>query len=404
MNKKKYVLENIQKLFDVQGCLVDNMGEQFFSKRNNTVIKSYFGRVQKYLCKSNDVISMYSIEPNIYFFHLLLPDNLSCVFGPIGGEKLTEQQKRAFLFQSHIKDCSVIIPRFSLSKMITLISTIYYMLSGEIIQEQTIKEINIENLAHIDINDKEIFEYQMYKFDEVKGVAAYRGEMTFFQYIEEGNVNEIRALYLDENIHIIEESLENIGAVSISSDYKQVEYMVVVMIALAARAAMKGGIRTEKCYNLSDLYLQKLSECKNIIQIREIGKQAMIKFAEIVKEKKECGVGNILVEQCKDYIARRIFDSFTIEHMSNDLAINRTYLSSLFTKETGMSISAYMQKEKLDIARNMLEYSDRSIGQIAEYLQFSSPGRFGRYFKRQYQMTPREYRRIHKQIEFIPYK
>lgn len=344
------------------------------------------------------------MDTNIYFCRFLLPNKYTCIIGPIGGEKLSNQQIRAFLYRTHIKDIGLEIPRFSLSQMITLISTMYCMMTGEIIQEQSIKENNIDNLEHIGINYKEMIDYQMYKFDEERAVPSYKGERDFFRYIEEGEVNEIEALYLSDNIHIIEKSLESIGTVSADSDYKQVEYMVVVMIALAARAAMKGGIRTELCYNLSDLYLQKISVCKNIIGIREIGKKALIQFAKLVKEKKEMQSGNILIEQSIDYIAKKIFDTFTIEHMSKGLAVNRSYLSSLFTKETGMSISAYIQKERLHIACNMLKYSEFSIGKIAEYLQFSSASRFGKFFKREYQLTPREYRRKYKPIEFISNK
>lgn len=405
MDKNAYILKNIQKLFGLHGCLFDDKGEQFFlTKEENIEVKKCFLEVKKFFDTQGCIVSVYNMDTNIYFSRFLLPNKFICIIGPIGGEKLSNQQIKAFLYRTHIKELDLEIPRFSLSQMITLISTMYCMMTGEIIQEQAITENNIEDLEYIGISYQEMIEYQMYKLDEEKAVPSYKGEKEFFRYIEEGKVSKIKELYLSDNIYIIEKSLESIGTVSVDSDYKQIEYMVVVMIALAARSAMKGGVRTELCYNLSDLYLQKISVCTNIIGIREIGKKALIQFSELVKEKKKMQSDNILIEQCIDYIAKRIFDGFTIEHMSKEFAVNRSYLSSLFTKEMGMSISAYIQKERLHIACNMLKYSEFSIGKIAEYLQFSSASRFGKFFKREYQLTPREYRRKYKPNEFIPTK
>ncbi len=48
----------------------------------------------------------------------------------------------------------------------------------------------------------------------------------------------------------------------------------------------------------------------------------------------------------------------------------------------------------------MLVYSDTGIGDIAEYLHFSSQSYFGVCFKDCYQMTPAKYREKHRVIDF----
>lgn len=51
-------------------------------------------------------------------------------------------------------------------------------------------------------------------------------------------------------------------------------------------------------------------------------------------------------------------------------------------------------------AANLLKYSDEPVGQISDYMRFSSPSRFSLYFKEKYHMTPSEYREYYKIIEF----
>lgn len=55
---------------------------------------------------------------------------------------------------------------------------------------------------------------------------------------------------------------------------------------------------------------------------------------------------------------------------------NRSYLSTKFKKETGMIISDYIMKEKIEEAKRLLRYTDKSATAIAAYLGFSSQSHF----------------------------
>ena len=52
----------------------------------------------------------------------------------------------------------------------------------------------------------------------------------------------------------------------------------------------------------------------------------------------------------------------------------------------------YIQKEKCRHAAQMLQYTDYSISQIAQYFGFSSQSYFGACFQTWYGMTPNAYR------------
>ncbi len=65
-----------------------------------------------------------------------------------------------------------------------------------------------------------------------------------------------------------------------------------------------------------------------------------------------------------------------------------------------MTIQEYTKRQRLEAAANMLIYSDKSVGDIAEYLHFSSQSYFGVCFKDIYDMTPAKYREKHRVIDF----
>lgn len=61
--------------------------------------------------------------------------------------------------------------------------------------------------------------------------------------------------------------------------------------------------------------------------------------------------------------------------------MNPSYLSTLFKKEVGMSISEYVQSAKVNEAKNLLSYTSYSMSDIASLLNFYDQSHFIRVFK-----------------------
>jgi AraC-like DNA-binding protein len=58
----------------------------------------------------------------------------------------------------------------------------------------------------------------------------------------------------------------------------------------------------------------------------------------------------------------------------------------------GISLSKYIQDLKIEKAKNLLQYSDYSIVDIANYLSFSSQSHFIQVFQKKTGFTPHRYR------------
>lgn len=80
--------------------------------------------------------------------------------------------------------------------------------------------------------------------------------------------------------------------------------------------------------------------------------------------------------------------------------MSSSYLSRLFKKETGDSVSAYIRKQKIEKARNLLRYSDYSVIEIANRLSFSSQSHFIQQFREIVGMTPKKYRDINYMVQW----
>lgn len=181
----------------------------------------------------------------------------------------------------------------------------------------------------------------------------------------------------------------------------------IVLVTLGSRAAMEGGVMPELAYSLSDSYIQKIEEASSPEMARQLGRDAEYEYALLVKEVKEqqkrrdAKVQDFRVGQCKDYIFSHLHERIHTSDIAKALYLNANYLSGLFKKEEGITISAYILREKVRLAKNMLMYSRYSNIEIASYLGFCSQSHLGAQFKKETGMTLHQYREQYGKREFI---
>ena len=82
-----------------------------------------------------------------------------------------------------------------------------------------------------------------------------------------------------------------------------------------------------------------------------------------------------------------------IADVAEEIHRSSSYLMRRFKAELGMSVGDYITKCKLDEACDLLTYGDRSLAEISAYLGYSSQSYFQNVFKKQFGMTPMQYRK-----------
>lgn len=225
-----------------------------------------------------------------------------------------------------------------------------------------------------------------YKFDNseknLKRLPMER-EISLLNLVRQGKYHEIQ-------IRSFQELEPNLGKIA-GNPKKQYEYYTVVGIALICRAAIEGGMNPDDAYDLSDVLLQELEQTNTIAEMHEIFQLAAVTFAKAAFYSKRQS-SSYVIEQCKLYISNRIFMKISIEDISAYVGLNSKYLSRLFTQKENITIHDYIQREKMNVACNLLKYSDRSILEISQYMGYQSQSNFGVVFRKWKKMTPTEYR------------
>lgn len=124
---------------------------------------------------------------------------------------------------------------------------------------------------------------------------------------------------------------------------------------------------------------------------------------ELIEEKKDN-----MVEQIKIAIIESIFStqekfkSSYSSFLSKKLNHNYTYLSNLFTKIEGHTISQYIIKQRIERVKELIQYKELSFSEIAFKLNYSSIGHLSNQFKKITGTTLSYYRMyINKRITMI---
>lgn len=68
------------------------------------------------------------------------------------------------------------------------------------------------------------------------------------------------------------------------------------------------------------------------------------------------------------------------------------YLTKLFRRENGMSLSEYIIQKRISLAKKLLVTTSLSVVEISQRTGFSYSSYFVRIFKKKTELTPQQYR------------
>lgn len=82
----------------------------------------------------------------------------------------------------------------------------------------------------------------------------------------------------------------------------------------------------------------------------------------------------------------------SVQYCADKLCLSPNYLSDLLKKETGLSALKHIQQKALEVAKERVFNTRKSVSEISYELGFPYPQHFSRWFKKMAGCTPNEYR------------
>ncbi|AMR29491.1 hypothetical protein A0257_21945 [Hymenobacter psoromatis] len=120
-------------------------------------------------------------------------------------------------------------------------------------------------------------------------------------------------------------------------------------------------------------------------------------------------VGFVLLEEPRDQLVDRIktllvalvhypppgprllnYSDYLTEHLDKDYH----YLSHLFSASEGLTIEKFIIRQKVECAKELIDYGELPIAEVAEQLGYSSPAHLSRQFRQVTGLTPTEFQKL----------
>jgi AraC-like DNA-binding protein len=209
-------------------------------------------------------------------------------------------------------------------------------------------------------------------------------EENIIYYIKNGIVDEIKKLQFENYTG----SIGKLG----HNQLRSIKNALIILNSICLRAAISGGLDTETAYTLGERYAQRIENAQSITQLGSLSPMIRNDYCQRVKNLTVPKIENLHIQKAINYIQKNIYSKITIAELAEHVGVKPEYLSALCKQTLNCTMSQYISKRKIDEAKKLLRFTDKSLSEIATLLCFSSQSHFQTHFKKVRGITPMEYR------------
>ena len=102
------------------------------------------------------------------------------------------------------------------------------------------------------------------------------------------------------------------------------------------------------------------------------------------------------IHQAKDYIQKNYNRAISLETLADELALNQSYVSSIFKEGTGINFKQYLTDVRIENAKRLLRETNMNLNEIAYEIGYKNAFYFAKTFLAHEGIRPQEYRKIHR--------
>lgn len=213
--------------------------------------------------------------------------------------------------------------------------------------------------------------------------VSQEGKHKLLRYITEGDCRTA--------CRYLKHALENISEFSTDSNkLEQSRNAFIAITSIIAQAVCDAGMDSKIAWFIWNLYVSKASAAQNVYSVNKLYAVMVCDFSERALIDKNHYSNPI--QKCCDYILDNLHNKITLKELAAVAGLSQHYFSEKFNSETGMTVTNFIQAERIREAKNLLSFSNYNLAEISCYLNFSSQSYFSAVFRKHTGMTPQGYR------------
>ena len=318
--------------------------------------------------------------------------NIDLIIGPIYSDFPDERVISQFVVEHALNPNSDLtnylqsLTRYNYHDFLNLLAFMFFTITG--ISINIIEHFNLRNKEVSDNILQDLLSKYNYLEDQVSH-GTYNFERQLIDLVKYGNTTQLNDFIMSQ--FQLGTMLEGKLADNPLRQAKNIFIGTVTMIG--KEGAIPGGVGVEETYRLIDSYIQHCERLTSINQIKTLQYNMLIDFTNRVSQGMKTNKISPDTVKIIDYIQTRILEKIHIHEIADHLERSESYITSRFKEDTGVTIGTYINDKKLELSKNLLQYSSKTLVEISTYLSYSSQSYFQNCFKKKYNITPLKFRK-----------
>ncbi len=212
--------------------------------------------------------------------------------------------------------------------------------------------------------------------------TLYASENELANAISRGRSNEARAIFSNLPINGFKYEAEPL---------RNLKNFSIITNTIFRKAAERGGVHPLYIDQLSASFMTRIENMSRSDNVFDLWTEMIHRYCSLVNTHNTRNY-SLPIQKVITRINFDITADLSLKTMSEYLKINASYLSNLFKKETGYTLTNYVNKKRMEQAAFLLATTPQPISSIAQQCGILDENYFTKLFKRQYNMTPSHFR------------
>lgn len=170
--------------------------------------------------------------------------------------------------------------------------------------------------------------------------------------------------------------------------------LMVVWNTLFRKAVQQADVHPAYIDSLSEMFARKIENCAHVNDLQSsVSREMMHKYCLLVRNYSKRGYTSI-VRDALNYIDFHISDQLSLKLISEQVSVSSSYLSAQFKKETGKTLTDYINEKRIRDSLVLLSTTELPIQKVAERVGIYDENYYSRLFKKYLNQTAKQYRNM----------
>lgn len=179
-----------------------------------------------------------------------------------------------------------------------------------------------------------------------------------------------------------------------NGDFQVIKTRALELLVLLSRSAIEGGADTTQIFHLNNSYLQELDRFDSLEKLSIWLSSVINRFVSYVFEFGDVKHADT-IHKIIGYIKNNYMKKITLDEIAEYVYMSKSYISKIFNEEMNISISAFINKVRIDKSKLLLADPSLSIADVANLTGFEDQSYFTKQFRAATGSSPKRYREKH---------